>query len=83
MDRSVDNPSQLQVDLSRPRYDQGTFAGRAKYFFETANPLNLLVSSKRLEKAAELVELHRYDRTVNAAEVSIFIKDLNCVHCNV
>lgn len=62
MDRSVDVSTQLRVDLSRPRYDQRTFSGRARYFFETANPLNLLASNKRLEKAAELVKLYRYDQ---------------------
>ena len=48
-----------RVDLSKPRYDQNTFVGRAKHFFQTANPFNILVSSKRLEEAAKLVEQYR------------------------
>ena len=43
------------VDLSKPRYDQTTYMGRAKHFFETANPLNVFVSGKRLEEAARLI----------------------------
>lgn len=43
------------VDLSRPRYDQSTFGGRLKYFFETANPLNIFASNRRLEEARKLV----------------------------
>ena len=45
-----------QLDLSKPRYDQSTYLGRAKHFFETANPINAFVSSKRLEEAAKLVK---------------------------
>lgn len=55
----ISNSSLLRIDLSKPRYDQTTYIGRAKHFFETANPLNALVSSKRLEEAAKLVKLHK------------------------
>ncbi len=44
------------VDFSKPRYDQSTYIGRAKHFFETANPLNALVTSKRLDEAAKLIK---------------------------
>lgn len=50
------SPNLPVLDLSKPRYDQSTYAGRAKHFFETANPLNALISSKRLEEAAKLVK---------------------------
>lgn len=53
---SAPKTSLPQIDLSRPRYDQSTYIGRAKYFFETTNPLNALVSGKRLEEAAKLVK---------------------------
>lgn len=48
-----------QLDLSKPRYDQSTYLGRAKYFFETANPINAFASSKRLEDAATLVKNYK------------------------
>ena len=47
------------VDLSKPRYDQTTYVGRAKHFFETANPKNVFVSSKRLEEAAKLIRAYK------------------------
>ena len=47
------------IDLSKPRYDQGTYVGRAKHFFETANPINIFVSRKKLEEAARLVKQYK------------------------
>ena len=47
------------VDLSRPRYNQSTFTGRAKHFFETTDPRNLLASHERLEAAATLVKQYK------------------------
>ncbi len=57
------------IDLSRPRYDQTTFAGRAQHFFETANPVNVFVSSKRLEDSARLVTLYRWARIISCTHV--------------
>ena len=54
------NNAVSKIDLSRPRYDQNTFGGRLKHFFQTVNPLNIFVSAKRLEEAAELVRRHKY-----------------------
>lgn len=47
------------VDLSKPRYDQNTYVGRAKHFFETANPMNVFVSRKKLEEAAKLIRAYK------------------------
>ncbi|KAK2166738.1 hypothetical protein LSH36_36g08017 [Paralvinella palmiformis] len=47
------------VNLDEPRYDQGTYMGRAKHFFITTNPLNLFVTSTTLEHAKEIVEGYR------------------------
>jgi hypothetical protein len=47
------------VDLSKPRYDQDTYVGRAKHFFETANPTNVFVSRKKLEEAAKLIRAYK------------------------
>lgn len=47
------------LDLSRPRYDQSTFTGRAKHFIETTDPRNLLASHEKLEAAATLVKQYK------------------------
>lgn len=47
------------MDLSKPRYDQNTYIGRAKHFFETANPMNVFVSRKRLEEAAKIIRAYK------------------------
>lgn len=49
----------LHVDLTRPRYDQSTYWGRAHHFFETVNPLNILASSAKLEEAARIVQKYK------------------------
>ena len=49
----------VKVDLSRPRYDQSTYIGRARHFFETTNPANILATSRQLEEAAKLVKGYR------------------------
>lgn len=48
-----------KINIDEPRYDQETYVGRAKHFFLTTNPLNLLVSSKTLEEARCLVAKYR------------------------
>ncbi len=53
------SPLLSQIDLSKPRYDQNTYTGRARHFYETANPLNLFVSTRRLAEAAQLVKDHK------------------------
>lgn len=47
------------IDLSKPRYDQDTFSGRAKTFFQTTNPLNLFASAATLERAKCIVTKNR------------------------
>jgi tricarboxylate carrier len=47
------------IDIDKPRYDQNTYGGRAKHFFVTTNPLNILASSRDLERAKEIVESYR------------------------
>ena len=57
---TTNNNAVSKIDLSRPRYDQNTFGGRLRHFFQTVNPLNIFVSARRLEEAAELVRRHKY-----------------------
>ena len=50
---------QNRINIDEPRYDQGTFSGRAKHFVITTNPLNILATSKQLEEAKVIVEKYR------------------------
>ena len=57
---SREDVSEPRIDLSKPRYDQSTYGGRVRHFFETTNPANALVTSKQLEEAAKLVKAYKY-----------------------
>ena len=48
-----------RIDLHKPRYDQSTYMGRTRHFFQTANPLNAFASNAKLEAAAKLVKQYR------------------------
>lgn len=48
-----------QIDIDSPRYDQNTFEGRAKHFFITTNPLNVLATDEELNRAKEIVDSYR------------------------
>ena len=60
---------QNRINLDEPRYDQGTFSGRAKHFIITTNPFNILATSKQLEEAKVIVEKYRKgDTSLNITE---------------
>ena len=48
-----------RINIDSPRFDQSTFLGRAKHFFEITNPLNLLATDAELEEAKVIVENYR------------------------
>ena len=47
------------INLRKPRYDQTTYFGRAKHFFEVTDPRNVLASSSKLNAARDLVIAHK------------------------
>ena len=52
------------INIDEPRYDQSTYIGRAKHFFVTNNPLNILASDKELENAKDIVESFRKSKSL-------------------
>lgn len=58
-----------KINIEEPRYDQSTYAGRAKHFFITTNPLNLFASGRHLDEAKDIVERYRKgDSTLRVTE---------------
>ncbi|TMW69559.1 hypothetical protein Poli38472_001715 [Pythium oligandrum] len=47
------------INLDAPRWDQSTFEGRARHFFVTTNPLNVLASDEELDAAKRTVEEYK------------------------
>jgi tricarboxylate carrier len=57
--QAMQQPVRPRLDLSKPRYNQDAFEGRAKHFFITTNPLNVLAKDEDLERAKSIVEAYR------------------------
>ncbi|CAK5074981.1 unnamed protein product [Meloidogyne enterolobii] len=49
----------VKPNITKPRWDQSTFEGRARHFFAIVNPLNLFVSSQKLEQCRKIVLNYR------------------------
>ena len=64
--------SQPRIDLDRPRYDQTKYWGRARHYFITTNPTNLLASSSCLEAAKEKVEKYKRGELTEVSEDEIW-----------
>ena len=56
--------SEKYINIDEPRYDQNTYIGRAKHFFVTTNPLNVLASNQDLDEAKRIVEAYRQNRVL-------------------
>ncbi|KAL2769403.1 sideroflexin-3 isoform 2, partial [Daubentonia madagascariensis] len=49
----------LDINIQEPRWDQGTFLGRAQHFFTVTDPRNLLLSGAQLEASRNIVQNYR------------------------
>ncbi|GMT35759.1 hypothetical protein PFISCL1PPCAC_27056, partial [Pristionchus fissidentatus] len=49
----------LRPDISKPRWDQATFDGRARHFLTTTNPLNLLKGDNQLAHFKAIVDNYK------------------------
>lgn len=48
-----------KIDLNSPNYDQSTYFGRVKHFFEVTNPATVFLSKKKLFQAKDLLEQYK------------------------
>jgi len=51
--------SLLSVNLQGSQYDLETYAGRCQHFWNSTNPLNLLLPSSELEHAKKIITAHK------------------------
>lgn len=50
------------INIKEPRWDQGTFVGRAKHFFTVTDPRNILLTNEQLAQAHRIITDYRYTR---------------------
>ncbi|CAG2163651.1 unnamed protein product [Oppiella nova] len=61
-----------RIDVSRPQFDQNSYWGRARHFFQTTNPLNLFVSSNHLHESREIVRRLKRGEDVDLSEEQLW-----------
>jgi len=61
-----------KINLDVPRYDQSSYWGRARHFFITTNPLNLLATSADLDEAKAKVDSYKRGELPNVSEDEIW-----------
>ncbi|CAO4383887.1 unnamed protein product [Caenorhabditis nigoni] len=60
----------LRPDISKPKWDQSTFEGRAKHFFAITNPLNLFYGGNQLDDFKKIVDEYRKGTVSNDLTVN-------------
>jgi hypothetical protein len=60
------------INLDAPRWDQSTYAGRARHFIATTNPLNVLASDAELDAAKRMVEDYRAGKLPTLGEDEVW-----------
>ena len=48
-----------RINLDSPRWDQSTYAGRARHFISITNPLNVFATAAELDAARDVVSRYR------------------------
>ncbi|XP_015114419.1 sideroflexin-1 [Diachasma alloeum] len=59
-----------RIDIEKPRWDQGTYVGRAKHFLNLTNPLNVFASEKDLDRAHEIVSKYRKGESLERLKIT-------------
>ncbi|XP_075210255.1 sideroflexin-1-3-like [Lycorma delicatula] len=55
-----------RVDLTKPKWDQSTYIGRAKHFFVMTNPLNIFATPSQLDRAKDIYDKYRAGKALPA-----------------
>ena len=61
-----------KFNIEEPRFAQGTYWGRAKHFFVTTNPVNLLATQEQLEEAKDLLDKFKKGEIKNVSEYDLW-----------
>ncbi|XP_015525068.1 sideroflexin-3 [Neodiprion pinetum] len=56
--KSSERKSQF-IDIEKPKWDQGSYLGRARHFFTLTNPMNVFATAEQLAEASDIVHKYR------------------------